>query len=175
MVAETFASGSVLHSGESTDRAAVYEQGLVAGALGATTIALWFLVVDVFDGRPLFTPSILGTALFQGRAAVAVPEHVPVSFEMVVVFTWVHVLVFMLIGLAASLLLDLAERNRNLGFGVVLLFVVFEFGFVAVSTLFAESLLQALTLPQVLLGNLLAAAVMGLYFWRRHPSLVIEP
>jgi hypothetical protein len=175
MSVETFASGSVLRSGESTERTAIYEQGLVAGALGAATIALWFFAVDLFNGRPLFTPSMLGTALFQGRAAVASPEHVAVSFEMVVVFTWIHVLVFFLIGIAASLLLELAEHNRNLGFGIVLLFVIFEFGFVAMSTIFAEGVLQALTLTRVLVGNFLAAGVMGLYFWRRHPGLVMEP
>src|SRR5262245_9657691 len=145
MAVETFAGGSVLDSGDSTDRAAVYEQGFVAGFLGAATIALWFLVVDLVNGRPLFTPSVLGTALFQGGSAVTNPEHVPVSFEMVVVFSWVHILVFIVLGLAASMLLQLAERNHNLGFGIVLLFVVFEFGFVAVTTLFAQPILETLT------------------------------
>ena len=174
MSVDTFASGSVLRSGES-DRSTTYEQGIVAGALGAATIALWFFAVDLVQGRPLFTPSILGTALYQGSAAVAVPQNVPISFEMVVVFTWIHVLVFMMIGIAASLLLDLAERDRNLGFGIVLLFVVFEVGFAVLSMMFAESVLQALTLPLVLIGNLLAAAAMGLYFWRHHRGLVMEP
>ena len=175
MAVDTFAGGSVLRSGESTDRAAAYEQGIVAGVLGASAIALWFLAVDLLNGRPLFTPSILGTALYQGVAAVAAPERVPVSFEMVVVFTWIHLLVFVIIGLAASLLLQLAERDHNLGFGIVLLFVVFEFGFVAVSTVFAQPILEALTLTKVLFGNLLAAGVMAAYFWRRHPGLIIEP
>src|SRR6185295_9479726 len=102
MAVETFAGGSTLHSEESTDRSAVYEQGLAAGVLGAAAVAIWFLIVDLVAGRPFFTPSILGTALFQGSAAVATPERVPVSLEMVVVFTWIHVLVFVIIGVAAS-------------------------------------------------------------------------
>jgi hypothetical protein len=57
----------------------------------------------------------------------------------------------------------------------VLLFVIFEFGFVAVTMVLAEDVLQALAWPAVLVGNLLAAAVMGTYFWRRHPNLHIEP
>ena len=32
-----------------------------------------------------------------------------------------------------------------------------------------------ITWPAVLLGNLLAAAVMGGYLWRRHPRLTIWP
>jgi len=175
MAVDTFASGSALRSEETAERSSVYEQGLFAGAIGAATIALWFLVVDLVNGRPLFTPSVLGTALFQGADAVTAPERVPVSFEMVVVFTWIHVLVFVVLGIAAALLLELAERNQNLGFGIVLFFVVFEFGFVAVTTVFAQPLLETLTLAKVLFGNLLAAAAMGAYFWRAHPRLVIEP
>jgi hypothetical protein len=35
--------------------------------------------------------------------------------------------------------------------------------------------LQAISWPSILIGNLLAAAAMGLVFWRRHPRLVIRP
>jgi hypothetical protein len=35
--------------------------------------------------------------------------------------------------------------------------------------------LRALAWPAVLLGNLLAAAAMVGYFWRRHPNLTIRP
>jgi hypothetical protein len=46
---------------------------------------------------------------------------------------------------------------------------------VAAAFLFAEPILHALTWPAVLMGNLLAAAAMGLYFWRHHLNLSIEP
>jgi len=35
--------------------------------------------------------------------------------------------------------------------------------------------LRALTWPEVLVGNLLAAAAMAAVFWRRHPRLAIRP
>jgi len=35
--------------------------------------------------------------------------------------------------------------------------------------------LHALTWPAILIGNLMAAAVMATYFWRRRPNLTIEP
>jgi hypothetical protein len=154
---------------------AVYAEGLLAGITGAATIALWFLLVDAVRGRPLFTPTVLGTALFRHGEGLGVPHTLPVDMEMVLTFTWVHVLAFLVIGVAASRLLGLAERNSNLGFGVVLLFVVFEFGFLLACTLFAETALQALAWPEVLVGNLLAAGAMAGVFWRRHPSLQIEP
>jgi len=85
------------------------------------------------------------------------------------------VLAFLIIGVGASRLLGIAERNPSFGFGIVLLFVVFEFGFLLACMLFAEPVLRALTWPEVLVGNLLAAAAMAAVFWRRHPRLAIRP
>jgi hypothetical protein len=155
--------------------AAVHAEGLVAGLVGAGTIAAWFFLLDTLRGQPFLTPTVLGTALFRGGAGLESPATLPVDFEMVLSFTWVHVLAFMLIGVAASRLLGLAEREPNFGFGIVLLFVVFEFGFVLVCMVFAEPVLRALTWREVLVGNLLAAAAMTAVFWRRHPRLAIRP
>lgn len=80
-----------------------------------------------------------------------------------------------MIGGLASKLLSIAERNVNCGFGILLLFVVFEFGFVAAAMVFAQPILRTLALPAVLVGNLLAASAMAVYFWRHHPKLWIAP
>jgi hypothetical protein len=153
----------------------VSQEGLIAGVLGAAVIAVWFLIIDTVAGRPLHTPTILGTAIFRGGAGLASPETVPVSLEMVVLYTWVHALVFCVIGGVAARLLAVAERQPNAGFGILLVFVVFEFGFLVVTLLFAEPVLHALTWPAILGGNLLAALAMGAFFWRRHPTLQIFP
>jgi hypothetical protein len=153
----------------------MYEEGMLAGITGALTIALWFFVVDAIQGRPFFTPSVLGTALFKGGAGLAIGQSLPISFEVVLMFTWVHALIFIAIGVAGSRLLHLAERDPNFGFGILLLFVVFEFGFICVSLLFAEGVLQALMIPDILIGNLLAAAAMGIFLWRRHPNFTFLP
>jgi hypothetical protein len=152
----------------------IWQEGIVAGLIGAAVIALWFLILDTARGRPLYTPSILGHALFR-REVLASGGAVPISFEMVVVYTWVHAMAFCLIGGLASRLLALAEDRPNLGFGIVLLFVVFEFGFVAAAALLASPILRVIPWPSVLGANLLAAAAMSAYFWRRHPNLVVSP
>jgi len=157
------------------DVSALYQDGIVAGTLGAATIALWFLLLDAINGHPFYTPTVLGTAVFRGGAQLSSPQTLPVSFDMVIAFTWLHELVFVVIGGAASLLLAQAEKRSHVGFGILLLFVVFEFGFLAVASVFAEGVLHALTMPAIFVGNLLAAAVMGIYLWRRHPNLRIEP
>jgi len=58
---------------------------------------------------------------------------------------------------------------------ILLGFVIFEFGFVFAALIFAEPILHALAWPAVLIGNFLAAAAMGVYFWRHHPNLSVEP
>ena len=153
----------------------LYQEGIIAGLIGAATIAVWFLIIDALNGRPLYTPTVLGTALFKGGEGLGAPASLPVDLGIVLMFTWVHGLVFIVIGGIASRLLGLAEHNPNIGFGILLLFVVFEFGFVAVNMVFADIVLRALTWQAVLVGNLLAAIAMSIYFWRHHPTLIVNP
>lgn len=153
----------------------IYQQGIVAGVIGAAIVAIWFFVVDLFSGRPFYTPSVLGTALFRQSIGLDQPESLPISFEMVLLYTWVHGMAFCVIGGLASKLLAVAEHNLNLGFGILLLFVVFEFGFVGAAFILAEPILQALAWPTILFGNLLAATGMAIYFWRHHLNVTIRP
>ena len=166
------------HAGVNRDTAVpmtVYLEGIRAGLVGASIIALWFLIVDTIAGRPLYTPTVLGAALFHGGAGFAAGQAVRPSLELVAGFTWVHYLIFMLIGVGAARLMALAERNPNLGFGIVLFFAVFEFGFLLASMIFAQDMLLRLAWPAVVVGNLLAAAGMSWVLWRAHRQLAIEP
>jgi len=153
---------------------ALYQEGLVAGLVGAATIALWFLILDSLSGRPLYTPTVLGTALFRRGGTTPLSEILP-NLEMVLMFTWVHGLVFVAIGRIVARLLALAERQPSVGFGILMLFVFFEFGFIVAAMFFAEPILHALAWPAVLVANILAAAAMGGYFWLRHPNLRVQP
>lgn len=168
-------STPVLARGEASKAGTYYTEGIVSGLIGAMTIAVWFLILDTIRGRPFATPTILGTLIFKADAAVASPETIPASLEMVLAFTWIHCLVFCLLGGIASRLLALAEEKPMYGYGIILLMVLFEFGFIVLCMFVAEPLLLALTWPAVLVGNLLATTSMGIYFWRRHPNLAILP
>ncbi len=66
----------------------LYQEGIVAGVVGAATVAVWFLVLDTIAGRPFYTPTVLGTALFRKGAGLGSPQTLPVSFDMVLAFTW---------------------------------------------------------------------------------------
>ncbi len=146
----------------------------MAGAIGGATIAVWFLILDVLHGRPLYTPTILGTALVRGPALTS-PETLPVSLGTVLLFTFVHGIVFLALGFVACGLIRLGERNANYGFGLILFFVFLLCGFLFVTMLFAEDVLRALAWPTILAGNMLAIVAMALYFKPRHPDIRMLP
>jgi hypothetical protein len=175
MSAQGSTTSSPLPEARGSEASRLYQQGIVAGLLGAATIAVWFLIVDLYYGRPFYTPTVLGAALFKAGAGLASPESLQASSELVLMFTWIHGLVFMIIGAAASRMLGLAEQNPNVGFGILLFFVIFMYGFLVIAMLFAEPVLQALSWSAILIGNLLAAVAMGAYFRRCHPDLKILP
>ncbi len=149
----------------------MYRDGIIAGLLGAAGVAVWFLVLDVIGGKPLLTPTILGVAVFRRRADADLLQTIPVSLELVVMFTFAHILVFVAIGVVTSLLLTVAGQHPGFVFGLLLLFVL-ESGFNAAAAVFAEPVLRMLSWPSVFVANLLAAAAMSDYFWlrRRAPS-----
>jgi hypothetical protein len=155
--------------------ASATREGIIAGLIGASTIALWFLALDVVRGRPLYTPTLLGTALLRGPAAVASANNLSISLPAVLFFTLVHGFAFVGIGLAGQRLLQLAEKNANYGFGVILLSVIFLSGFLFVSLIFAAEILHALSWPAVLAGNVIALGAMSVYFRRHHAAFKMLP
>jgi hypothetical protein len=160
---------------ERPDTAKLYREGFAAGMLGALAITVWFLIIDTIHGKPLYTPMVLATALFHHGHGLESPETLGMSLQTVLVFTWIHFLVFGLIGGAAARLLGVVEGHRHIGFIIISLFVFFECGFIASATLIEGAVLHALAWPSIMAGNLLAAIVMAVYLQRRHRNLVIEP
>ena len=65
----------------------IVRDGLVAGLIGAGGVAIWFLVIDAISGRPFFTPSVLGSAMFFGLRDPAVAT---VEMQAVAAYTLVQ-------------------------------------------------------------------------------------
>ena len=175
MVTRTGTMDRVTADSRDQEMVAVYGEGIRAGLAGAVAIAVWFLVLDILHGRPLYTPTVLGTAVFRGVGALTDPASLRPSLEMVVSFTWIHTLIFVLFGMAAAWLIGLAERDSHYGFGILLLFAIFQSCFIFACMLFFEPVLHALTWQAIIVGNLLAAAAMAAVFWRRHHRMVVQP
>lgn len=152
-------------------RHTITRDGIVAGVLGATAVALWFLGVDSLYASPLATPAALGRGLLR----LFGPPGTEGTAAYVVAYTIFHYAAFILAGLLVSIVVHWAQSSPTVLAGALILFVVFEIGFYGISSALQESpFLGALGWGAVATGNLIAAIVMGTYMWRTHPELKSE-
>jgi len=93
-----------------------HPHGHIPGLTEAVVIALWFLFLDTVSGLPFYAPTVLGTTLFLGPEDLASTEGVQLSLNLTLMYTWVHVLVFVMLGEIAAYLRFLTGKNPNLGF-----------------------------------------------------------
>lgn len=148
-------------------------EGVVAGLIGAAVVATWFLVFDFANGRPLFTPALLGAAVFHGAST---PGGVEVTTALVLGYTVIHGLAFVAFGIIAAAVLRAAEGETPLVIAVVILFACFETFFLGVIGVMSRTLLDTLGLSGILTANFLAAVAMLWYFLlghRRLPRLLV--
>jgi uncharacterized membrane protein YphA (DoxX/SURF4 family) len=159
-----------LYRGVAVRPGPILREGAVAGIIGASAVALWFFVVDIVAGHPLFTPQTLGDALFtvvRSGHPVTLPAAVAI-----LAYTIFHYAAFIAVGIAVSDVIAWSGREPALLLGFVILFVAFEVGFYGFAALLQHaSPLGDLAWSQVMAGNIIAAASMGVYLWRAHPRL----
>lgn len=143
-------------------------EGCFVGALGASTVAAWFLVVDLLAGQPFHTPAVMGAALF----GVAAPAPGELQAGVLVGYTLFHYAAFTAVGLLAAWSTHLAESKPVMLALFPVLFVTFEAGFLGLVALLHETqLLGELTWYQIGAGNLLASFVMGSTLLWMHPGI----
>jgi hypothetical protein len=152
-------------------RHSIVRDGVVAGVLGATAVAVWFLGVDLIYSHALATPEALG----RGVLRLFGPPGSEGPMVFVVVYTIFHYVAFIAAGLLVSVIVHWAQTSPTVLAGAMMLFVAFEIGFYGLSSALEQSpFLGALGWAQVATGNLIAALVMGTYMWRTHPELKSE-
>ena len=143
-------------------------QGIEAGLLGASLVALFFLAIDVLAGRPVWTPHALGAALFRGELPAPGSPLEPV---LVLAYTVLHGTVFIGFGVPAAFwMLTRAGSARGplrAGLLAVLLFAGFEAVFLSLGELFVPGLTGMLGAGRVALANALAAAAMAAFLASR--------
>jgi hypothetical protein len=153
------------------NRHSVLRDGVVAGFLGATAVAMMFFFVDLIMGRPLFTPLGLG----RGLISLLGPGHIDAPAVVITVYTIFHYLAFMAVATFAAFIMHVARRMPGVLAGAFVMFVVIEIGFYFWSSILAGSpFFGTLSWVQVSVGNLVAALVMGIYLWRTHPEIAHE-
>lgn len=137
-------------------RNSILARGLVAGVIGATVLAAWFLVIDLVQGRPLYTPSFVASALI-GREAVAI------ELGTIVAYTVLHYLVFLAVGVAVAWAVGKLDTTPNFLLGVVLGFLLFDIVFYGSVAVTGVNVVASLGWPVVLVGNLLAGIALMAY------------
>jgi hypothetical protein len=134
--------------------------GWTSGFLGAFVIAVFFFVIDLAEGRPLWTPAALGSALFLGQRLA--PDAAP-SLAVVAGYTGIHFLVFAAIGLITAARLSEPPRKPGLAgaFAIgVALFAACELFFLAFGFFISPSLFSDLGMTRITVANALAAVAM---------------
>lgn len=152
-----------------TRRDVVLRQGVAAGLLGYLAVVVIFAVLDLGQGLGLFhTPRALGTALL-GRSLDPVEP-----LAAILAYNGLHLVVSLVMGLAAAYLAERAESDHALGMGFVFAvlalggWVPLVFGAVTVEVL------GALSWIEVLLGTGAGAlALLGTLAWL-HRELMAE-
>jgi len=144
--------------------------GIIAGLIGAAIIAIWFLFMDTVTRLPLYTPTVLGEGLLLKEQGPASDAGELVSLKLTVMYSGVHGLAFVVLGVIAAYLLLLSKRKLHLGIVLIALFAVLEFGFVGTAFIVAQPVLNELAWPIILTGNFLAAAGMASYLSLRRPA-----
>ena len=143
-------------------------EGVLAGVIGATAIAVWFLVVDTISGKPFYTPQILGRGLLRVLGP-AVPDT---KLMEVASYTVFHYVAFAIVGIIIVAVIHQSQRTPAILAGLLILFVAFQLGFYGLTALLSDqSPLGGMAWYQVFLANLIAAAAMGWFMIRRHPGI----
>jgi hypothetical protein len=143
----------------------VAREGAVAGVIGATVVAVWFLGCDAAAGQIFRTPSLLGAAIFQG---IFDPAAVQVTLPLVLGYTALHFFTFVIFGIATAVLLLAAEYEPVFALAAIFLLAIFEIFFVGALAAFDQAALTALGFWKILAGNVLAMVAMLGYFETRH-------
>lgn len=149
-------------------RHGLVREGIYSGAVGATVIAAWFLIVDTVAGHPFYTPRVLGRGLISVLGMVAMPDT---ALTEVLGYTLFHYVAFAIVGIIVVAVVHQADRTPGILAGLLVMFVMFMVGFYGAAAFLSESPLGGLAWYQIFIANLLASASMGWFIWKRHPRL----
>ena len=143
-------------------------EGVITGFIGATAIAVWFLIVDTIAGHPFSTPIFLGKGVVSVLGKNMMGDT---AFTQLVGYTVFHYLAFLIVGIVLTVIVHQAERTPAILAGLLVAFVMTTLGFYMIAAAFAQSALGEIAWAQIFIANLIAAGLMLGYLWRRHPQL----
>ena len=161
-------------SATATDQAGsagvILADGLLAGLVGASIVAVWFLILDAIHGTPFYTPSLLGGVVFLGTPL----DQIAADPILVFAYTGMHGLLFLIAGVTLAWMVLQFEKNPQVGMVLLLLFVLFESIVFGLEVTVVPQLVGALGTWAVMIANLLSAVAMFWFLLRRRPEALVR-
>lgn len=144
----------------------VLPEGIEAGLVAGTAVALAFGLRDFALGDWLHTPSVLGVLLFQGveaaRETVSAPAYAAIYHA-------IHYVAWIVVGFAGSALARAAEREPGRRLSLLALLALVIVPFVALEIAVPRTGLGRSLLS---VGAGVGALALGAYLTWRHPGLL---
>jgi hypothetical protein len=147
----------------------VLEDGALTGIVGAVMVSLIFLALDFASGRPFFTPSLLGTAIFRGEFLSDLSEPDP---AMVFAYTGLHGIAFLLVGFLLAALFREFEQHPKIGLELLVALLVFEGLLMGAEVTVFPSLVGELGAWAVAIANIASLIAMFTFLAYRHPQAI---
>jgi len=148
------------------DSHSTIREGAIAGAIGAAVIAIWYFILDILAGRPLYTPNRIAEHLFGVGSSDAG------NLGIIAVVTIVHFTFFAVAGVVLTALVHLASKHIAWRMGVLLAFVIGLGFFTGLGYAAGINAPQPVPFWKALGGGLVGILAMGIYLWNGHPALV---
>jgi hypothetical protein len=144
----------------------VYDAVFIGG-IGGGLVMIFFLVYDMMArGQALFTPSLMGSVLFDRASATAVDS---VNMVAVAKYSAFHLVAFSLLGFGIAYLTHQAEiRSKHPIFVITVVFAILEIAFWLGASVAIPGVLDRLGVLPVAAANLIAAVGVGLFLVSTH-------
>jgi hypothetical protein len=138
---------------------AVLARGLGGGILAGLVVAVWFLVVDLAQGRPFHTPAVLAHFFFQR-------ETLDVTAELVGFYTVLHLGAFAALGVLTAWALAVLDTAPGLLRGAVFGVFVLDLVFYGALLISGDGIFGVLPWIHVLAANMAGGMALMTYLHR---------
>jgi hypothetical protein len=140
--------------------------GLVVGLIAAAVSTLILLLAGALSGRGLHILADAGMAVLPSGVRAATGASAPLSYLLS------HTLLYLLAGVMALALTSLADRLPPLVAGLLLVIIIFEFGFLMLTTeTRASGRIDDVTWRSLLIAHAIGDLIFALGILRAHPSV----
>jgi hypothetical protein len=143
-------------------------EGLATGLVGAATVAIWFLIVDLLAGSPLHTPAALGSAVLLNAANAT---EIELNLGVMLAYSILHLSVFVAVGIAFSWLVQRLQGAPAFGARALAILLALEGLFIGSVGMASGWIVQEIGWVTILGANGLAVTGMSLWIWQHHPDL----